>query len=208
MNMPSVTISTRVGYTVKIKKTIIDSLPTKNYKCGRSHFITCLKNTIAEDLVKQNNCYIPFLSFDNSYNVCPKEVTLRVVKTWLHHILTLDDYQGCSYLKPCQDIVYTFAEKNLRKPGQLEIQFQNKFVEVITDTYSFTSLSLFAELGGVIGMLLGLSVIGSFQALMGAFLKLNQNSRMMLNQLQNRTKEQRKLSKPTTIKKKAFLNKD
>ena len=182
MNMPTSTINKKIGYTVKIKKTIIDSLPTKKYKCGRSHFETCLKNKIAEGLIKQNNCYIPFLSYDNSYSVCPKELTLRVVKTWLHHILTLDDYKGCSYLKPCQDIVYSFAEKNFRKPGQLEIQFQNKFVEVITDTYSFTSLSLFAELGGVIGMLLGLSVIGSFQALMEG---LQQHSWMVKNLKEN-----------------------
>ena len=33
-------------------------------------------------------------------------------------------------------------------------------MEVITDSYSYTGLSLFAELGGVIGMLLGFSVFG------------------------------------------------
>ena len=87
------------------------------------------------------------------------------MKTWLNLMMTVEDYKGCTNLKPCQDIVYTVAEKLFQKPGGIEIQFQNKLVEVLTDSYSYSTLSLFAELGGVIGMLLGLSVIGSIEKL-------------------------------------------
>ena len=48
----------------------------------------------------------------------------------------------------------------------LQVQFNNKLVTVVTDSYSYPFLSLFAELGGVIGMLLGLSVFGLFETVL------------------------------------------
>ena len=52
------------------------------------------------------------------------------------------------------DIVdYAYSEsKQFSFNDGIMIYFPNQLVEVITDSYSYTGLSLFAELGGVIGM--------------------------------------------------------
>ena len=156
------------GFKLVIEKTIINSLPTKTYVCGRTYYQTCLKTTLVMDLKTNYNCYIPILNYDKNTEVCSNKIILQTIKTWIYHLETKSDFKDCKDLKPCQEIMYKIADKQQDFYHQwlLQVQFNNKLVTVVTDSYSYPFLSLFAELGGVIGMLLGLSVFGLFETVL------------------------------------------
>ena len=155
------------GYKVAIEKTVIDSLPTKNYACSRTYYQTCLKNTLAKDLRTKYNCYIPILSYDQNTEVCTNKIILQTIKTWIYHLESKSDYKDCKDLKPCEEIMYKIADKQKNdNDWKLNIYFSNKLVTFVTDSYIYTIRSLFADLGGVIGMLLGLSVFGLFETVL------------------------------------------
>ena len=124
-----------------------------------------MKTTLVKDLKTNYNCYIPILNYDKNTEVCSNKIILQTIKTWIYHLETKSDFKDCKDLKPCQEIMYKIADKQQDFYHQwlLQVQFNNKLVTVVTDSYSYPFLSLFAELGGVIGMLLGLSVFGLFE---------------------------------------------
>ena len=156
---------------LKIKKLVIKSLPTKSYSCGEMAFESCLKATLAKRLEMEHNCYIPFLNLDGNKTICSNEIILNAIHNLEHHIKTKETFENCQDLKPCHEVVYYTVEyansesKHFVFKDGLMIYFPNQLVEVITNSYSYTGLSLFAELGGVIGMLLGFSVFGLLDTL-------------------------------------------
>ena len=154
------------GVELVIEKTVINSLPTKNYVCGKSYFQTCLKNTLAKNLKTKYNCYIPILSYDKNTKVCSTKIILQTIKTWIYHMKSRADFEDCKNLKPCDDIMYKLVDKYESEEWRLEITFNNKLVTFVSDSYIYTIRSLFADLGGVIGMLLGLSVFGLFETVL------------------------------------------
>ena len=158
--MPWIQINQTKGYELKMKKTVIKSLTTKSYHCGTDNLETCIKNTLIKTLKEEKRCYIPFLNNDKNNEICPNEVILDTIKILNYHVTTQESFDHCQDLKPCQEIVYEIVDKFEIHDSQITINFPNQLVEVITDSYSYTGLSLFAELGGVIGMLLGFSVFG------------------------------------------------
>ena len=158
--MPWIQINQTKGYELKMKKTVIKSLTTKSYHCGTDNLETCIKNTLIKTLKAEKSCYIPFLNNDTNNDICPNEVILETIEILSHHVTTQESFKDCQDLKPCQEIVYEIVDKYETHDSQITINFPNQLVEVITDSYSYTGLSLFAELGGVIGMLLGFSVFG------------------------------------------------
>ena len=154
-----------------VKKKIVEFLPTKSKSCGKDHFETCIKNKIAGKLANEHKCYIPFLSYHKNLKECSNPVTLDAVKTWNYHITTFEDYETCQYIKPCNDIIYSVSEfpGSGGRDRSITIQFESKIVEIIKDSYTYAFLNLFAELGGVVGMLLGLSLFGILDSIVSYF---------------------------------------
>ena len=163
---------------LKIKKMVIKSLPTKSYSCGKMAFESCLKANLAKKLELENKCYIPFLNHDENKSICSNKIILEAISILEHHIITRKLFENCQDLKPCHEVVYDIVDyansesKHFVFNDGLMIYFPNQLVEVITDSYSYTGLSLFAELGGVIGMLLGFSVFGLLDTLINKVQKL------------------------------------
>ena len=63
-------------------------------------------------------------------------------------------------------MIYSITNRNLAyDKSHLEtyIKYENSLIEIIEDAYSYPFISIFAELGGVLGMLLGLSFFGIFE---------------------------------------------
>ena len=158
--MPWIQINQTIGYELKMKKTVIKSLPTKSYHCGTDNLETCIKNTLIKTHKKEHFCHVPFLNNDKNIEICPNDVIMDIIKILNYHVTTQKSFKDCQDLKPCQEIVYEIVDKFETHESEIVINFPNQLVEVITDSYSYTGLSLFAELGGVIGMLLGFSVFG------------------------------------------------
>lgn len=139
-NMPYESVNWLHGNYMEVEKIFINSLPTKTYSCTKSHLNTCLRNTFVEDLRREANCYIPFLSYDKGYDICPNDVILKTIKTWQYYLRTHQDYKSCKNLKPCVDVVYKIVSNGMDNynRGYLQISFQNEFVQTITDSYSYT----------------------------------------------------------------------
>ena len=143
---------------INIKQMKFKSSPTKSHSCGKIGFENCLKATLAKKLELENNCYIPFLNHDENRAICSNKIILDVISILEHHIITRKMFHTCQDSKPCHEVVYDIVDyansesKQFSFNDGIMIYFPNQLVEVITDSYSYTGLSLFAELGGVIGM--------------------------------------------------------
>ena len=174
-NLPQVDLTPGIT-ELKIKKTIIETLPTKKYKCVRNHFETCLLNSIHGKTIRDYNCSIPFIDKNSKFQTCSREVVLNVSRTIKNfvsrqnHDENKDKFGECEFGKPCTDMIYSIADKdqlpnnNSKLEAQITIKYENMLVEIIRDSYSYPFISLFAEVGGVLGMLLGLSIYGIFES--------------------------------------------
>ena len=129
------------------------------------------QSAVESILANQHKCYISFLSYHKNLKECSNPVTMEAVKTWNYHIATFEDYETCQYFKPCNDIIYSVSEfpGSGGRERSITIQFESKIVEIIKDSYTYTFLNLFAELGGVVGMLLGLSLFGILDSIVSYF---------------------------------------
>ena len=172
-NLPQVDM-TPGTIELKIKKTIIDTLPTKKYKCVRNHFETCLLNSIHGKTIRDHNCSIPFIAKNSKFKTCSRDIILNISQT-IKDLVSRQNHDDtekfgeCEFGKPCQDMIYGIADKDQlldndsKMEARVTIKFENMLVEIIRDSYRYPFISLFAEVGGVLGMLLGLSIFGIFE---------------------------------------------
>ena len=166
-NLPRLGLSPVSSFYFTIKKTILNSLPTKNYKCVKNHFLTCLVNTLAKEIKDKFNCSIPFFEKNSKTKVCSNKIILDIIKIIQFQVINSNGTYG-PYIfgKPCQDMIYSITNRNIAyDKSHLEtyIKYENSLIEIIEDAYSYPFISIFAELGGVLGMLLGLSFSGIFE---------------------------------------------
>lgn len=108
-----------------------------------------------------HNCTITFLSKGNSREVCSKSVTLDIIKK-IKQALHLKQFGDCQDLKPCKDVRYqkeeTFSNFNPRNPTtEFMIYYAVFMVEQLEDSYVYSFISIFSEIGGSLGVLIGLS---------------------------------------------------
>ena len=155
------------GHTdIKIKTTIIKSLPNRANGCVKKPFMSCAIKEIEKETKDQFNCSLVTFRKHSKYKTCSGEIFVNAIKKMKN---AFDDkkYGICKFEKPCHAVIYSITDKEETKvEGDLcyvNIQFENAFVEIIQDSYNYPFLSVFAEIGGVLGMLLGLSFFGIFE---------------------------------------------
>ena len=117
----------------------------------------CLLNETYEELMKEVSCITPYVMDDK--NVC-KDKTLN--DTANEYFLTkVTSKEPTTCLNPCTKIIANFG---IRKDtptdyyAQVYIDFPSE-VKVITAYPSYEILSLIAEIGGYVGLFLGISVL-------------------------------------------------
>ena len=96
--------------------------------------------------------------------VCTDNVSLEIIKL-LTDKLHQDEYGYCKNIKPCNSVVYSLVNPTsiMGKPGEIPndakivLTFENTMVEVIQDSYDYTFISIFSEIGGSIGIMIGIS---------------------------------------------------
>ena len=159
-----------------IKKTIINSLPTRNEPCNTIDYATCVKNAILEELKDQYNCSLLFLIKNTTLDQCSNDITLKGIKD-LKTALEQEQFGDCTDQKLCNNIFYelvnpedlTLHGKKFQLGGKttpyleritttrIHLSFDGFIVEVIEDSYDYTFISIFSEIGGSIGILIGMS---------------------------------------------------
>ena len=145
-----------------MKKTIIRSLPTRDNPCVYEDYSTCISNTVQETVKQDHHCYISFLGNKNGeLNHCPNNVSLSMIKE-IKNALKKKQYKTCLDKKPCNAVDFTFSydqfsPQSLNPYTTLSFYFKDFIVEEVKDSYVYSFISIFSEIGGSLGILVGLS---------------------------------------------------
>ena len=115
--------------------------------------------------------------------VCSSNVSLYTIRE-MKIALDLDEYGNCKDLKLCNDIVYELvnpenpthggiivekdrSDHRIRK-AFLKFSFDGLIVQIIGDSYDYDFFSIFSEIGGSIGILIGMSCMTIVEFLIDA----------------------------------------
>ena len=93
-------------FQLDIKKTVINSLPTRDEPCMKTDYRDCVLEVVNENIQKRYGCIIPFLGNVDMLEVCSNNITLTIIKE-LKHVLQLKQYKNCIDNQPCNSVVYT-----------------------------------------------------------------------------------------------------
>merc|ERR1712150_389413 len=100
-----------------VKKTIIQSLPTRDETCGEITYSTCVLNTIDQITQTDYTCTLLFLVPKNENNVeyCSKNITLQMIKK-IKSALNQEKYENCKRQKLCNAVKFELVNpRNIPK---------------------------------------------------------------------------------------------
>ena len=135
-------------------------------------------NTINQDIGKKYNCSLLFLGKNGAQEFCSNKISLMVIKT-LKNALQLKEYEGCQDYPLCDTVIYNVLNPPFTKAlwaktriTAQQISFKNFIVESIEDSYDYNFISIFSEIGGSIGILVGMSCMTIVEFSMEMYKKL------------------------------------
>ena len=140
-------------------KKIIRSLPNSKHPCNWIDYPTCIMNSLSKRVDKVHNCTLPFLDRRSSVDECSNPIALQSIKE-MKAALKKQEYDGCLDLKSCNDVQFTpelFARGGENPRTDIEFYYKSFIIEDITDSYVYSFITIFSEVGGSIGILIGLS---------------------------------------------------
>ena len=125
-------------------------------------FDNCFYHAIAEDLMNELNCVVPFIKTSEKDNICVNMAQDVIDKMMFVFEKSFINSTTRTCMSPCvsMDIIFgVLFDDGIRKDGKsfLRIYLKSnvKFQQTI---YDYTLLSLFAEIGGYSGLFLGISI--------------------------------------------------
>ena len=169
-------------YILKLSKTKFESLDQEDSQCSGDLFsgpIRCQSLHAGWQVVQKYNCSLPWMHELDFLNIprCQDHNTIgNVTRLWIE-IFNEEVIDKCKEdILPCTRTVYEDSLEELSAYGygqifghsaavnssKLSIQFPNPYVQVIKDSHSYDMQSLIGEVGGTLGLLLGLSFISVF----------------------------------------------
>ena len=142
---------------MKIKTQVGDNQSKAGDKVQLHH---TLADWICKVEVKKPQNHFSFLFYFRNQNtrICSRNVSKSAVEEYLKQRYT--KYNSCS--KPCTvvDIQSTLVSKSKSESSNPRLMFMfGKTVAVSRDVLAYSSLNLVAELGGYLGLTLGLSLM-------------------------------------------------
>lgn len=158
-----------------LKKKTISAESTRQNPCGELNFNVCVDVKGNAKVAEKLNCKVPFLNFGphlskflSNYSTLPN---CEITKTEEALDLFFNIMEQCKGVKACQNTIYSIQEKvfdNTEGNGLagMNIEFSTFQVKHYTTYISYDVQSLIAEIGGLMGMTLGLafSSIGDLMA--------------------------------------------
>ena len=112
-NIPGLSLGngmTKIG----LKKTIIESLPTKADECiTTGPYSSCIIGELLKYYQFNDNCTIPFLDKKNSSGLisCTNDIVLSAIKKIKTFRYTHEDFGPCKHTKPCSTVKYNVAQQ-------------------------------------------------------------------------------------------------
>ena len=165
---------------IKKKKIYRDS--TRKNPCV-NHYQSCCQDIKAyEMMIQKFNCKISFFNFGNHIlehlkkdylQIGLPECDQKVVKNALSLFLN-PDQTSCIETSVCNKTKFSFTMQEFdleNESASFSIGFQDPEIEHHHTLITFDLLSLFGEIGGVLGLTLGLSTMSLIQVLINAITK-------------------------------------
>ena len=138
-------------------------MPNEKHPCSLIDYPTCVMNSITKKIQNSDNCIIPpTKKHDEMLDYCPNTIALKAIKE-LKKALKQDEYDNCKDIKLCNDV--QFKAREIEVPVRQTpftgflFQYDGFIVEHLEDSYVYSFLTIFSEIGGSLGILVGLSCI-------------------------------------------------
>ena len=109
---------------------------------------------------EEYNCSLQFLSKVDNLEDCSNPVSLNLIKR-MKKAMNQNFYGQCVDIKTCYDVQYTLEINapyaSLNPNTDFQFYFKNYNVEHLEDSYVYSFITIFSEVGGSLGVLIGLS---------------------------------------------------
>ena len=90
---------------MSFKKTIINSLPTRDENCVYIDYTTCVLEAINVETIMEHNCSLAFLSNPEGISLCSRNVTLDKVNV-IMVALNKKEFKTCRDDKLCNVVTH------------------------------------------------------------------------------------------------------
>jgi hypothetical protein len=145
---------------------------TKRQPCQEHYASTCEDIESYQMLVEQFNCQIPFLNFGNHlrryFQLGLKECDQKVIKKALDFFLIRNESSSCTQVPVCRKTKFKISIQEMKLNADIStfvVNYRDPEIEHQYTSISYDVLSLIGEIGGVLGLTLGLSIFSLLQVL-------------------------------------------
>ena len=172
---PSLTISPGENKFVSFTKSNLDSINHEDNPCIEKDIessMMCKIEKSNQEFVKKNKCLLPWMtSQDSNLKICPTSQKINDshsitigdrAEFWEEELLYNVPEETCPEFPKCKRSIYKLDIKDEPKNevsnhASLTIQLESPNVQSIVDTIAYDLQSLIGEVGGTLGLFLGLS---------------------------------------------------
>jgi hypothetical protein len=168
---PSFMVQQGQSIEASFDKKVIKSLPTPNSECNSEPKWQCRTKHILNYIIDKHDCLLPIgseafedqNSIKNKYKYCDADL-LRMEQSVLGlEIIKNMDKTVCHVRQPCNIIKYFINVDSYPSisdnTSMVILKIQSPTIEYIVDTYYYDAQSFIGEVGGTLGLLLGLSIL-------------------------------------------------
>ena len=180
-----------------MEKRNMKSVSTRKEPCGDYSKITCLNRVLYERMVENYNCDMSFLVNDTlldnlrkpGIKYCTKNQLLSAYESTFEGSkigMILDEiclsHQPCVYETYSSRVEESFLDDENSSP-QVKIEFSTSIVDRLVTDFAYDFQSLISEVGGALGLTLGLSGFSLIEAMYKGMQRLFQflKRKTMLN---------------------------
>ena len=161
---------TRKRSSIIIRKKVSRRETTRKSPCNKYEYITCQNIENNKLVLNEYDCQIPALYYgkhlDNFINTNTSICSDEVAKKAIH--LTTNESSNCTRSLTCEMTRFTFVVNELatqvENTNMVQLKFSNPEVANYHTYICYDLPSLIGEVGGILGLTLGVSVLAFFES--------------------------------------------
>ena len=140
------------------------------------NYPTCIMQSISKKFKENYNCSLPFLNETDDLENCNNTKALQAIKE-IKKALEQQEFGKCLDLKPCNHVQFTindyhFSHSPYNPITNIQFSFKGFLVEYVEDSYLYNFITIFSEIGGSLGILVGLSCMTIVDFFIDAYKKI------------------------------------